>query len=77
MGQRLRAGMDLPPTVELPEGEIGPWRIDEPYFKATPFRKTKVRGQPAMMSQCFEYEDGRWEGFVSIRFEEEINEQQD
>ena len=67
----------FPPTLELPQGEITPWRIDQPYFMATAFRKTKVGGQPALMSQCFEYENGKWEGFVSIRFEEESNEQQD
>lgn len=74
MSRQLKAGFDLTPIMELPEGEIGPWRIDEPYFKATPFRKTKVRGQPAMMSQCFEFENGKWEGFVSIRFKEENDE---
>ena len=59
--------------TELKEGET--WRIDQPNFKATSFTKTIARGRPALMSSCFEFVGGKWEGFVSIRFKEENDDQ--
>ena len=63
------------PGVELLSPE-GPWRIDEPDFKATEFKDSIVQGRQAKYSQCYEFVGGKWEGFVSIKFTECKNEKQ-
>ena len=50
---------DLIPAAEL--------AIDQPDFKAGVWKRTRLHGEAAEYSECYELIEGRWEGFVSVR----------
>jgi hypothetical protein len=43
------------------------WTYTEPTFRMGPVERTVHNGQPIEMRMCASLEDGRWEGFVSMR----------
>jgi hypothetical protein len=44
------------------------YRINEPDFRAEPWKETRHDGRRVWISVCYELVEGRWEGFVAIRF---------
>jgi hypothetical protein len=45
-----------------------PLRIDTPDFKATEWEAGFHADRPIRVCQCWEFEGGKWEGFVAFEF---------
>lgn len=56
----------LDETVEEPIASA-PIETVSPGFRATAYVPTTINGEAWESAECFDYVDGRWEGFVSIR----------